>query len=67
MMSERDRGTLLYGDGTGRGHHFKKNILKKKESFPIKEVISIAIQMCNGIGAAHAAGIVHRDINLRML
>ena len=25
-------------------------------------MISIAIQMCTGIGAAHAANIIHRDI-----
>ena len=39
-----------------------KEYIEKKGRLSHKEVISIAIQMCNGIGAAHAAGIVHRDI-----
>lgn len=39
-----------------------KEYIEKKGKLSHKEVISIAIQMCNGIGAAHAAGIVHRDI-----
>lgn len=39
-----------------------KDYIEKKGRLFHKEVISIAIQMCNGIGAAHAAGIIHRDI-----
>ncbi|MFR9063592.1 MAG: Stk1 family PASTA domain-containing Ser/Thr kinase, partial [[Clostridium] scindens] len=39
-----------------------KEYIDKKGRLSHKEVISIAIQMCNGIGATHAAGIVHRDI-----
>jgi serine/threonine protein kinase/dienelactone hydrolase len=30
--------------------------------FPVKEVISIARQLADGIGAAHEQGIVHRDL-----
>nr|WP_296264766.1 Stk1 family PASTA domain-containing Ser/Thr kinase [uncultured Merdimonas sp.] len=39
-----------------------KEYIEKKGRLSHKEVISIAIQMCAGIGAAHAAGIIHRDI-----
>lgn len=39
-----------------------KDYIEKKGRLSHKEIISIAIQMCNGIGAAHAAGIIHRDI-----
>ena len=39
-----------------------KEYIEKKGRLSHKEVISIAIQMCSGIGAAHAAGIIHRDI-----
>ncbi len=39
-----------------------KEYIQRKGRLTHKEVISIAIQMCTGIGAAHAAGIIHRDI-----
>ncbi|WP_346662515.1 Stk1 family PASTA domain-containing Ser/Thr kinase [uncultured Merdimonas sp.] len=39
-----------------------KEYIEKKGRLSYKEVVSIAIQMCAGIGAAHAAGIIHRDI-----
>lgn len=39
-----------------------KEYIKRKGRLSHKEIISIAIQMCNGIGAAHAAKIIHRDI-----
>ncbi len=39
-----------------------KEYIERKGRLSHKEVISIAIQMCTGIGAAHAAGIIHRDI-----
>ena len=39
-----------------------KEYIEKKGRLSHKEVISIAIQMCSGIWAAHAAGIIHRDI-----
>lgn len=39
-----------------------KEYIDKKGRLSSKEVISIAIQMCNGIQAAHEQQIVHRDI-----
>lgn len=39
-----------------------KEYIKRKGRISHKELISIAIQMCTGIGAAHAANIIHRDI-----
>ncbi|BDF05677.1 Stk1 family PASTA domain-containing Ser/Thr kinase [[Clostridium] hylemonae] len=39
-----------------------KDYIEKKGRLSHKEVISIAIQMCTGIGAAHNANIIHRDI-----
>ena len=39
-----------------------KEYIDKKKRLSSKEVISIAIQMCNGIQAAHNRQIVHRDI-----
>lgn len=39
-----------------------KDYIDKKGRLSAKEVISISIQMCNGIEAAHGRQIVHRDI-----
>ncbi len=39
-----------------------KEYIERKGRLSHKEVISIAIQMCTGIGIAHAADIIHRDI-----
>jgi len=39
-----------------------KEYIQRKGRLSHKETISIAIQMCTGLGAAHAAGIIHRDI-----
>lgn len=39
-----------------------KEYIDRKDRLSPKEVISIAIQMCNGIEAAHERQIVHRDI-----
>ena len=39
-----------------------KEYIDKKGRLSHKETISIAIQMCSGIGVAHAANIIHRDI-----
>lgn len=39
-----------------------KEYIDRKDRLSSKEVISIAIQMCNGIEAAHERQIVHRDI-----
>lgn len=34
----------------------------EKETLPIKEVLNIGIQICEGLAVAHEKGIVHRDI-----
>lgn len=39
-----------------------KTYIEKKEKIGYKEAISIAIQTCNGIRAAHNKNIIHRDI-----
>ncbi len=62
----------VYDVGSDRGLYYMvmelvegitlKEYIEKKGRLSHREVISIAIQMCNGIGAAHAAGLVHRDI-----
>lgn len=39
-----------------------KEYIKKKGHLTPKEVISIAVQVCSGIQAAHANNIIHRDI-----
>ena len=56
-----DRGLYYMVMELVEGITLKEYILKKRRLSP-KEVISIAIQMCNGIGAAHKRQIVHRDI-----
>ena len=39
-----------------------KNYIEKKIRLSVKEALSIAIQVANGIEAAHNNGIIHRDI-----
>ena len=39
-----------------------KDYIEKKGRLYHKEIISIAIHMCTGVGVAHAAEIIHRDI-----
>ena len=62
----------VYNVGEDRGLYYMvmelvegitlKEYIDKKKRLSSKEVISIAIQMCNGIQAAHNRQIVHRDI-----
>ena len=40
--------------------HFYQN--EKRGKLPYKEAVSIAIQVANGMDAAHKHNIVHRDI-----
>ena len=39
-----------------------KKYIEKKKRLQVKETIGIAVQVCQGIEAAHAQHIVHRDI-----
>lgn len=62
----------VYDVGEDRGLHYMvmelvegitlKDYIMKKGKLSTREVISIAIQMCTGIAAAHAHKIIHRDI-----
>ena len=42
------------------GKTLKKLI--EEDTLPIKKALDIAIQVCDGLGAAHEKGVVHRDI-----
>ncbi len=45
-------------------------LVKKKTSMPLKRKLEILVDVCEGLGYAHAAGIIHRDIkpsNVRIL
>jgi len=42
------------------GKTLKKLI--EEDSLPIKKALDITIQACDGLGAAHEKGVVHRDI-----
>src|SRR5262249_36500224 len=45
-------------------------LVKKREPMPLKRKLQILIDVCEGLGYAHAAGIIHRDIkpsNVRIL
>ena len=50
----------VYDVGEDRGLNYM--VMELVEGLSHKETISIVIQMCSGIGAAHASGIIHRDI-----
>lgn len=62
----------VYDVGSDRGLYYMvmelvegitlKEYIEKKGRISHRELISIAIQMCSGIGAAHEAGLIHRDI-----
>ncbi len=45
-------------------------LAKKREPLPLKRKLAILLDVCEGLGYAHAAGIIHRDIkpsNVRIL
>ncbi len=45
-------------------------LAKKREPLPLKRKLAILMDVCEGLGYAHAAGIIHRDIkpsNVRIL
>ncbi len=51
----------LYCHGAG-GRHYLKKLYHKKGRLDVKEAIGIAIQVAQGIEAAHEQHIIHRDI-----
>ncbi|MGA7992384.1 MAG: protein kinase [Thermoanaerobaculia bacterium] len=45
-------------------------LVKKRNPMPLKRKLAILVDVCDGLGYAHAAGIIHRDIkpsNVRIL
>src|ERR1044071_4895820 len=43
------------------GHTLRQK-LQSKESLPLNEILKIGVQVAEALSAAHAAGIIHRDI-----
>src|SRR5262249_45485303 len=42
-------------------------VLKERRRIPVVEAIDYVIQACEGVAAAHAIGLVHRDLKLANL
>ena len=58
----RDGRGPLHLDGVRRGRHAQGARITSRGALPTGVGLSIAKQMCHGLDAAHAAGVVHRDI-----
>jgi len=54
--ADRDFIVMEYVDGTSLDRLLEKKLL------PVPEALDYAIQIASALGAAHAAGIVHRDV-----
>src|SRR5262249_12767744 len=49
--------TMRFVEGTDLGH-----VLKKDGKLPIPRIVKIFGQVCEGLGAAHEQGVIHRDL-----
>ncbi|HEY6928954.1 MAG TPA: protein kinase [Thermoanaerobaculia bacterium] len=49
--------TMQFVEGTDLGH-----LLKRERKLPIPRILKIFSQICEGLGAAHEQGVVHRDL-----
>jgi eukaryotic-like serine/threonine-protein kinase len=59
-VDETGDGRLFIAMAFCQGETLKRKI--ENGPLPLPEIISIAIQMAAGLGAAHAKGIIHRDV-----
>jgi serine/threonine protein kinase/AAA+ ATPase superfamily predicted ATPase len=53
---------MEYVEGETLRERITRIYTEEKSSFPLKTVIELAIQICEGLNKAHKMGIVHRDI-----
>ena len=49
--------SMAWADGEDLGH-----LLRRYGSLPEERIVQLAIEMCEGLGAAHDQGIIHRDL-----
>jgi tetratricopeptide (TPR) repeat protein len=49
--------TMRFVDGTDLGH-----VLKREGKLPLPRILKIFGQACEGLGAAHDQGVIHRDL-----
>ena len=49
--------SMAWADGEDLGH-----LLRRYGSLPEERIVQLAIEMCEGLAAAHEQGIIHRDV-----
>jgi serine/threonine-protein kinase len=61
-VGEVDDGSVFLATELVSGRTLRERIAASPDGMPKGEAIGIAIQIARGVGKAHAAGIVHRDL-----